>query len=85
MERKERAGITRNVSAGGVLFHSASRFALGQHLELRFRAPLTAPTHMRSEIQLTGTVVRVATDARDTAFRHLTAVKFDEPTPTLTA
>ena len=74
-ERKDRAGVTRNISAGGVLFHSPSQFRLGEELELRIRSPIGTALDRRVK----GVVVRVATDTPDTAFPHLTAVAFQEP------
>jgi hypothetical protein len=75
--RKNRVGVTRNVSAGGVLFHSASRFEVGQRLDLYFRArPI-----LREEMHVRGRVVRVWHEARDhyTLFPHVIAVEFEHP------
>ena len=71
-EREGRAGITRNVSERGLLFHSMSRFALGEKLELVYRSPNT-----RQDTRLPARVVRVASDLGDTSFPHLTAVEFE--------
>ncbi len=73
----ERVGVTRDVSSGGMLFHSASRFLLGQQLSLSYRSPQNC-----REIPVTGRVVRVA-DMPDTEFPHLTAIVFDEPAKNL--
>lgn len=72
--RKDRAGITRNMSASGVLFHSPSRFSIGEELELYFRS------RDGGEQRYTGRVVRTGTDPDvHTIFPHVTAVAFDEP------
>jgi len=72
-ERSGRAGITRNVSERGLLFHSMSRFSLGQRLELIYRSPKT-----RRDTRLSARVVRVASDLSDTSFPHLCAVEFED-------
>jgi hypothetical protein len=75
-ERKDRAGITRNVSAGGLLFHSMSRFTLGERMLLTYRDPAT-----RQDSQVPARVVRVASDLPMTgnSFPHLCAVEFEHP------
>lgn len=76
--RKDRVGVTRNLSATGALFHSASAFDEGEILSLVFRDPI-------SETEQTVTAVVVRTDVDppsvDSHFPHLTAVRFDRPLP----
>jgi hypothetical protein len=79
--RKNRVGVTRNISAGGLLFHTASRFQLGERLDIRFRArPI-----LDKETLVTGRVVRAWHEERryDSLFPHVVAVQFDEPVPAL--
>ena len=77
-ERKRgRAGITRDVSAGGLLFQSRGTYRLGEEVEVRFRPPGAS-----SECRTRGTVVRTLRDTEtDAFFHHLTAVRFHEPLP----
>lgn len=76
-DRDSRIGVTKNLSAGGVLFHTASRFELGEALDLTFRGPPVVPIDTR----VRGRVVRTRHDAResDTLFPHMIAVEFEEP------
>ena len=71
--RRGRVGMIRDLSASGVLFHSLSRFAVGERLAVMFRlAKLRGST--------AGQVVRIDTDDHpDNIFRFLTAVRFDAP------
>lgn len=75
-ERKRgRAGMTRDVSAGGILFHSRSTYQIGEEVELRFRPP-----GAEEERQARGRVVRTWEAASpDAFFRYLTAVRFHKP------
>ena len=71
--RRDRAGMIRDVSASGVLFHSLSEYAIGERVTVMFnlahRKGLTA-----------GKVVRTETDdSPDNIFRFVTAVRFDAP------
>jgi hypothetical protein len=71
--RQNRVGVIRDVSASGVLFHSRSRFALGERLTIQFRI-------RKDKSSTAGRVVRAGTDQRDDAFfPYLTAVQFDAP------
>jgi len=71
--RRHRVGMIRDLSASGILFHSLSRFAVGETLALMFRLA----KHRGST---GGCVVRVDTDDHpDNIFRFLTAVRFDAP------
>jgi hypothetical protein len=78
VERKDRVGVTRNLSATGALFHSASAFDEGETLSLIFRDPVS-----KEEQTITAVVVRTDVDppSVDSHFPHLTAVKFDRPLP----
>jgi hypothetical protein len=76
----ERVGMTRDVSATGILFHSVTKFDVGEDMRLVF-------TVNNANAVATGRVVRAQVDPNvDTSFRHITAVKFDyaltgEPRP----
>jgi hypothetical protein len=76
-DRDNRIGVTRNLSAGGVLFHTASRFQIGEYLDLTFRGPPVVPVDTR----VRGRVVRACHDVREsgTLFPHVIAVEFEEP------
>ena len=75
-DRKDRVGVTRNLSSTGALFHSASAFDEGETLSLMFRHPVS-----KEEKTVTAVVVRTDIDPPgvDTHFPHLTAVKFERP------
>ncbi|MGE0545746.1 MAG: PilZ domain-containing protein [Kofleriaceae bacterium] len=69
--RRDRVGVIRDVSSTGMLFHSLSKFAVGEQLTLNFHVGQGAAT---------ATVVRAACDANpENMFRFLTAVRFDKP------
>ena len=71
--RRDRVGVTRDLSASGVLFHSVSKFEPGENVVLMFKVN-------KRHGSTTGRVVRsVANDNADTVFRYLTAVCFDAP------
>jgi hypothetical protein len=71
--RKNRAGMTRDVSATGLLFHSRSAFAIGERVMLTFRTP-------HKVTSTTGHVVRSAPiNSNESPFTHATAVEFDVP------
>ncbi len=75
--RKDRVGVTRNLSAGGLLFHSASQFEIGEELDLVFRK---SPKH--KDHHVTARVVRALHEPDgEGPFRFLTAVQFDELIP----
>jgi hypothetical protein len=72
-ERRARAGIIRDVSASGVLFHSRSAFAIGDRVTVMFFL-----AHVNGTT--TGQVVRAFVDPRvENRFPHVTAVRFDAP------
>lgn len=77
-DRKDRVGVTRNLSATGALFHSASAFAEGETLSLMFRDPVS-----KEEQTIAAVVVRTDVDppSVDCHFPHLTAVRFERPLP----
>ena len=71
--RHDRVGMIRDLSVSGVLFHSLSRFAIGERVVVMFKLPA------RKGITA-GKVVRAAIDANlDNMFRFMTAVSFDAP------
>lgn len=76
--RKDRVGVTRNLSATGALFHSASAFDEGEVLSLVFRDPIS-----ETEQEVDAVVVRTDIDPPtiDTHFPFLTAVRFERPLP----
>lgn len=75
-DRKDRVGVTRNLSATGALFHSASSFSEGETLSLMFRDPVS-----KEEQTVTAVVVRTDVDppSVDSHFPYLTAVRFERP------
>lgn len=76
---RERVGVTRNLSATGALFHSASRYRAGEHVKLRFRDPIS---HRELE-EVRARVVRTDIEPieKGSFFCHLVAVEFDRPLP----
>ena len=75
-ERKDRVGVTSDVSAAGLLVHSLSRFAVGERVSLMYRLNGV-------ESIATGKVVRAERDDRWMMFPHAAAVEFESPQPTL--
>lgn len=80
--KHNRFGVTRNVSASGMLFGTRSRFALGQRLRITFRVSSTAP-----EYSVRGRVVRLGRDGRlrGAVYPRRVALQFEHPQPALTA
>jgi hypothetical protein len=71
--RGEGIGVMRDLSASGMLFHSRSRFDVGERISVAFRI------HHHSESAL-GQVVRAFRDERDdTTFCYFTAIQFELP------
>ncbi|HEY4181275.1 MAG TPA: PilZ domain-containing protein [Kofleriaceae bacterium] len=71
--RRDRVGVTRDLSASGVLFHSISKFAPGERVVVYFK-------HNHKRGTTAGYVVRAELDeTTDGMFRFLTAVRFDAP------
>jgi hypothetical protein len=71
-ERPDRVGMIRDMSATGLLFHSRSRYTIGEQLTMMYRR------HDRGAAYATGQVVRAVLDPnQDTMFPYLTAVRFD--------
>lgn len=71
--RRDRVGVIRDVSASGVLFHSRSKFEVGERVTVMFKVAHRKGTSA-------GRVVRTDTDDHpDNIFRFLTAVRFDAP------
>ena len=75
-DRKDRVGVTSDVSAGGLVFHSLSRFSIGEIVDLVFEGEA-------GEQMAVGRVVRAARDPRWHLFPNVTAVEFDVPRPEL--
>jgi len=71
--RRHRVGMIRDLSQSGILFHSRSKFAIGERLALMFRLS-------KHNGSTGGHVVRTETDDHpDNIFRFVTAVRFDAP------
>ena len=71
--RRDRAGVIRDLSVDGMLFHSRSKFAIGDEVELMFVLDAQRPV-------LRGRVVRAYVDDNlDNVFQHITAVTFEAP------
>ena len=75
-ERKDRVGVTSDVSATGLLLHSLSRFAVGERVNLVFRT-------QNVESLATGRVVRAGRDASWHMFPNVSAVELEAPAPDL--
>jgi hypothetical protein len=73
-QRKDRVGITSDVSATGLLLHSLSRFQVGDRVHLVFQVG-------EAEQTASGRVVRAAKDARWELFPNVAAVRFETPRP----
>jgi len=72
-ERRDRVGMIRDLSESGVLFHSLSRYAIGERVAVMFKLN-------GERVPTSGCVVRAAVDDNaDNMFRFLTAVRFDAP------
>lgn len=71
--RRHRVGMIRDLSIGGILFHSLSKYAVGERLALVFKLK-------KKNGSTGGYVVRTETDDHpDNIFRFVTAVRFDAP------
>lgn len=71
--RRDRVGMIRDLSVSGVLFHSLSKYALGERVVVMFK--LAGRKGISS-----GRVVRAAIDPNlENMFRFVTAVSFDAP------
>jgi hypothetical protein len=76
--RKDRAGLVRDVSPGGVLLWSRSKFAVGERVELTMH--LTRLGYRKA----TGRIVRSSLPPiLDAFFPHPAAVELDQPDPEL--
>jgi hypothetical protein len=67
-----RIAVARNVSQGGLLLGTPSRFAAGQRVRVRFRTRRDGPQY-----ELPGTIVRAGRDANGEWLSRLVAVEFD--------
>jgi hypothetical protein len=70
--RPDQIGVSRDVSDGGMLFHSLSRFDIGIRVQLLFR------TGEREDV-VTGRVVRANRDPAWSFYPHATAVSYVDP------
>lgn len=71
--RRDRVGMIRDLSASGVLFHSLSKFAIGERVVIQYRVG-------KARGSTAGHVVRATTDSNThNMFRFVTAVRFDAP------
>ena len=75
-ERKDRVGVTSDVSPTGLLLHSLSRFAVGERVSVLYR-------YNGVESVAKGQVVRTGRDERWQMFPHATAVRFEAMQPDL--
>jgi hypothetical protein len=71
-DRPEQIGVSRDVSDGGMLFHSLSRFDVGVRVQLLFR------TGEREEV-VNARVVRASKDPAWSFYPNATAVTFVDP------
>jgi hypothetical protein len=67
-----RVAVARNISQGGLLLGTPSRFAAGQRVRVRFRTRRDGPQY-----ELAGTIVRAGRDANGEWLSRLVAVEFD--------
>jgi len=71
--RLDRVGMIRDLSVSGLLFHSLSKYAIGERVAIMFK--LASRKGVTS-----GQVVRAAIDSNlENMFRFVTAVRFDAP------
>jgi len=75
-ERRDRVGVTSDVSATGLLLHSLSKFAIGERVTLMFRT-------QDVESEATGRVVRTSRDLTWHLFPNVHAVELEAPAPDL--
>jgi len=74
--RRDRVGVTSDVSATGVLVHSLSKFSVGEQVSLMYRLNGV-------ESYAKGKVVRAGRDDRWMMFPNATAVALETPQPAL--
>ncbi len=78
--RKNRAGLMRDVSAAGVCFQSASRFAVGERLDIYIES------RSLGRMNVVGRVVWSATAPQHhSVFPHCAAIELDHPRVELVA
>jgi hypothetical protein len=68
--RKDRVGVTSDLSETGMLFHSLSRFSVGERVDIVFG-------EADAERVASGRVVRTSRDTRWHLFPNVTAIRFD--------
>ena len=76
-QRKERLGVTRDVSSSGTLFLSNSKFAVGEKLEVTFYVSADATSGRKAQ----GEVVRVEQLQLGLQWRYAMALRFDKTLP----
>ena len=76
-ERKERLGVTRDVSQSGTLLLSNSKFAIGEKLDVTFYVSSDA----KSGKKIQGEVVRIDTLPAGIQWRYALALHFAQPLP----
>ena len=76
-QRKQRLGVTRDVSHLGTLFLSNSKFAVGEKLQLILYVSAEARSGHKTE----GAVVRVEELEAGLQWRYAMALRFDRPLP----
>jgi len=76
-QRKERLGVTRDVSKSGTLFLSNSKFAVGEKLQVTFYVSADTDAAHKTE----GEVVRVEQLQSGLQWRYAMALRFDRPLP----
>jgi hypothetical protein len=76
-ERKQRLGVTRDVSESGTRFLSNSKFDVGERLEVTFYVASTRDSSRRAQ----GEVVRVEALPSGLQWRYAMALRFDGSMP----
>jgi len=76
-QRKERLGVTRDVSNTGTLFLSNSKFAIGEKLQVTF---FVSPDSTNGQ-KTVGEVVRVEQLQSGLQWRYAMALRFEQPLP----
>jgi hypothetical protein len=79
-KRAELLGVTRDVSARGLLLHTTSKFSVGERVRVVFRSTLDVET------RATGRVVRTSKEPeRWSTFPNVSAVELDHVVPVVPA
>lgn len=78
-DQVDKVGITRNVSETGALFHSSSKFKVGEVIVLVMVRASADGDEVEERIGARVVRTDVEPPGSDSHFPHLTAVEFDEP------